>query len=144
MRGLSLSSAPPALISFFVATLLTLPYVSAQTLDNGLKIETTKPASCMRKTKNGDHIHVNYRGTLQSDGSEFDSSYGRGVPFNFVLGQGQVIKGWDLGLLDMCIGEGRTLTIPPDLAYGSRDMGKIPPNSVLSTNFLPKHCYGKR
>jgi FKBP-type peptidyl-prolyl cis-trans isomerase len=73
---------------------------------------------------------MNYRGTLQSDGTEFDSSYGK-QPFVFTLGARQVIRGWDLGLLDMCIGEGRNLTIPPDLAYGARGVGGIPPNSVL-------------
>lgn len=52
-----------------------------------------------------------YKGTLQSDGSKFDSSYDRGQPFSFVLGKHRVIKGWDQGLLDMCIGEARTLTI---------------------------------
>jgi FK506-binding protein 2 len=75
---------------------------------------------------------MNYRGTLQSDGSEFDSSYGK-TPFTFKIGSHQVITGWDKGLLDMCIGEARQLVIPPELAYGSRGVGGIPPNSVLST-----------
>jgi FK506-binding protein 2 len=77
-------------------------------------------------------IHVHYRGTLQSDGSEFDASYNRGQPLSFTVGQGQVIKGWDQGLLDMCPGEKRKLTIQPDWAYGSRGAGPIPANSVLS------------
>jgi FKBP-type peptidyl-prolyl cis-trans isomerase len=99
---------------------------------DGLDIHTTKPGPyCSRKSKNGDTLHMNYRGTLQSDGSEFDSSIGH-APFVFTLGAGQVIKGWDLGLVDMCIGEGRRLTIQPSLGYGSSDMGIIPPNSVLS------------
>jgi FK506-binding protein 2 len=75
---------------------------------------------------------VHYRGTLESDGSEFDASYNRGQPLSFVVGQGQVIKGWDQGLLDMCPGEKRKLTIQPDWAYGSRGVGPIPANSVLS------------
>jgi FK506-binding protein 2 len=77
-------------------------------------------------------IHVHYRGTLESDGSEFDASYNRGQPLSFTVGQGQVIKGWDQGLLDMCPGEKRKLTIQPDWAYGSRGAGPIPANSVLS------------
>ncbi|KAF2670757.1 hypothetical protein BT63DRAFT_477356 [Microthyrium microscopicum] len=127
MRGFISSSASLTLV--LLATLLNVSH--AQILDNGLKVETTKPASCMRKSKAGDQLKVHYRGTLQSDGSEFDSSYGRGTPFGFTLGVGQVIKGWDQGMADMCPGEGRKLTIPPALGYGSSDMGKIPPNSVL-------------
>ncbi len=64
-------------------------------------------------------------------GSEFDSSFSRNQPLSFQLGKGQVIKGWDEGLLDMCPGEKRTLTIQPEWAYGSRSMGPIPANSVL-------------
>ena len=76
---------------------------------------------------------MHYRGTLESDGSEFDASYNRGQPLGFTVGKGQVIKGWDQGLLDMCPGEKRKLTIQPDWAYGSRGAGPIPANSVLST-----------
>ena len=79
----------------------------------------------------GDKIEVHYRGTLESDGTEFDASYNRGTPLSFHVGKGQVIKGWDEGLLDMCIGEKRTLTVQPDAGYGSRAMGPIPANSVL-------------
>ncbi|KAI9768686.1 MAG: Peptidyl-prolyl cis-trans isomerase fpr2 [Geoglossum simile] len=89
-----------------------------------LKIEVTKAVECKRKTQTGDAIEVHYRGTLASDGSEFDASYKRGTPFSFRLGAGMVIKGWDQGLLDMCVGEARTLTIPSDLAYG--DQGRPP------------------
>ena len=105
--------------------------------DAGLIIETTVPVAakdCTRKTHNDDVIHVNYRGTLTT-GEEFDSSYGRGEPFVFPLGHHRVIAGWDRGLLDMCVGEHRRLTIPPELAYGLRGMGKIPPNSTLGTLF---------
>ena len=75
---------------------------------------------------------MHYRGTLASDGSEFDASYNRGSPLDFHVGKGQVIKGWDQGLLDMCPGDKRTLTIQPEYGYGSRGMGPIPANSVLS------------
>jgi FK506-binding protein 2 len=97
-----------------------------------LKTEITVPKECSRPTIAGDMIHVHYRGTLESDGSEFDASYNRGSPLSFTVGQGQVIKGWDQGLLDMCPGEKRKLTIQPDWAYGSRGAGPIPANSVLS------------
>ncbi|TDZ17824.1 FK506-binding protein 2 [Colletotrichum orbiculare MAFF 240422] len=96
-----------------------------------LKIDVTQAVECERKTKNGDKVNMHYRGTLQSTGAKFDASYDRGTPFSFKLGSGQVIKGWDQGLLDMCIGEKRTLTIPPELGYGNRGMGPIPAGSTL-------------
>jgi len=96
-----------------------------------VKIDVTNAVECERKTKKGDKIDVHYRGTLQKDGSEFDASYNRGTPLSFVVGKGAVIKGWDDGLLDMCIGEKRTLTIPPKFGYGERAMGPIPAGSTL-------------
>jgi len=77
----------------------------------------------------GQNVSVNYRGTLEN-GKEFDSSYGRS-PFNFLLGTGQVIKGWDEGVAGMKVGGKRKLIIPPDLGYGPRGIGPIPPNSTL-------------
>ncbi|KAJ9648716.1 hypothetical protein H2201_004687 [Coniosporium apollinis] len=123
--------------AFASVALISLPLVAHilpvhATDGEGLRIETTLPVGCSRRTHNGDKVSVHYRGTLQSDGSEFDASYNRGDPFSFVLGKGQVIKGWDQGLLDMCIGEERRLTIPPALGYGDRAMGsKIPAGSTL-------------
>lgn len=79
----------------------------------------------------GNTISVHYRGTL-TDGKKFDSSYDRGQPLDFTVGEGQVIKGWDEGLLGMKVGEKRKLTIAPNLAYGNRAVGGvIPPNSTL-------------
>lgn len=79
----------------------------------------------------GDNIDVHYRGTLES-GKQFDASYDRGSPLNFTVGNGQVIKGWDEGLLGMKIGEKRTLTIAPELGYGARGIGGvIPGNATL-------------
>lgn len=85
---------------------------------------------CTRKTKNGDVVSVHYTGSLE-DGKVFDSSLERGTPIKFELGSGRVIKGWDIGVQDMCIGEKRKLTISPDFGYGSRGIGPIPPNAVL-------------
>ncbi|OTA68670.1 hypothetical protein K449DRAFT_386986 [Hypoxylon sp. EC38] len=96
-----------------------------------LKIDVTLPVECDRKTQKGDNIQVHYRGTLAANGNKFDASYDRGTPFSFMLGGGQVIKGWDEGLLDMCIGEKRTLTVPPELGYGNRGVGPIPAGSTL-------------
>ncbi|KAF1841572.1 uncharacterized protein K460DRAFT_388483 [Cucurbitaria berberidis CBS 394.84] len=115
-----------------VTILLALATAAVADIINNehLKTEVITPAECVRKTKAGDKINVHYRGTL-TDGSEFDASYNRGQPLSFTVGQGQVIKGWDQGLLDMCPGEKRKLTIQPDWAYGSRGAGPIPANSVL-------------
>jgi FKBP-type peptidyl-prolyl cis-trans isomerase len=84
-----------------------------------------------REAKNGDKIAVHYTGTL-TDGSVFDSSRKRGTPFEFELGKGRVIKGWEQGLVGLKVGGRRKLTIPPELAYGDRGMPPvIPPRSVL-------------
>jgi FK506-binding protein 2 len=79
----------------------------------------------------GDNLTMHYRGTL-ADGTQFDASYDRGQPFKFQLGAGRVIKGWDEGLKDMCVGEKRKLIIPYDMAYGERGMGPIPPKATLT------------
>ena len=81
------------------------------------------------EAKLGNKISVNYTGLLVN-GTEFDSSYGRG-PFEFSLGAGMVIQGWEEGVAGMKVGGKRKLIIPPDLGYGSRSMGSIPPNSTL-------------
>lgn len=79
----------------------------------------------------GDTVSVHYKGTL-TDGKKFDASYDRGDPLKFTAGQGQVIKGWDEGLLGMKIGEKRKLTIAPGLAYGDSGIGGvIPPKATL-------------
>jgi peptidylprolyl isomerase len=78
----------------------------------------------------GKSVTVNYSGTL-TDGTKFDSSYDRNEPFVFNLGAGEVIVGWDQGVVGMKVGGKRKLVIPPSLGYGSADLGVIPPNSTL-------------
>jgi FK506-binding protein 2 len=132
-----------------IVSALALLFSSVSALDKPLDIQVDKAVECSRKTKSGkrqpaptstkvhwqccsgDKVNVHYRGTLDADGSEFDASYNRGQPLSFHVGKGQVIKGWDQGLLDMCPGEKRTLTIQPEWGYGARGMGPIPANSVL-------------
>ena len=78
----------------------------------------------------GQMVSVHYTGWL-SDGDKFDSSLDRSRPFQFPLGAGRVIKGWDEGVAGMKVGGKRQLRIPPALGYGSRGVGPIPPNATL-------------
>jgi len=79
----------------------------------------------------GQRISVHYEGKLQ-DGTVFDASRPRGQPLSFILGKGQVIKGWDLGVEGMLVGEIRRLTIPPEMGYGANGAGEvIPPDATL-------------
>ena len=73
----------------------------------------------------GQSVEVHYVGVAWSTGDEFDASYNRGTTFRFGLGQGQVIPGWDQGVQGMRVGGRRRLTIPPQLAYGSRGAGGV-------------------
>jgi FKBP-type peptidyl-prolyl cis-trans isomerase len=82
------------------------------------------------QVKAGDTVTVNYIGTLEN-GTKFDSSFDRNQPFTTQIGVGQVIKGWDEGIIGMRAGGKRKLIIPPDLGYGNQPAGSIPPNSTL-------------
>ena len=95
------------------------------------KIEILKEGTG-EEAENGKDVTVHYVGTLE-DGTQFDSSIDRGSPFSFSLGAGQVIKGWDLGVLGMKVGEKRKLIIPSEFAYGETGAGGglIPPNATL-------------
>lgn len=116
-----------------ISAATALPAPPSETLPSGLIIEhTSGPAICDRPTRKHDRVAMHYRGSLLSNGKEFDQSYKRGKPFQFVLGVHQVIDGWDQGLLDMCIGQSRKLTIPSELGYGKYGAPPdIPPNAVL-------------
>ncbi len=95
-----------------------------------LKVEVIKEGTGLGALK-GQSISVDYTGKL-TDGKVFDSSIPRGQPLSLVLGAGQVIPGWEMGLLGMKVGEERRLTIPPALAYGKNGIGGvIPPNATL-------------
>lgn len=103
--------------------------VSGMTDFESLEVETTKEGEGV-ESKDGDTLVVHYEGTL-INGSVFDSSYGRGVPFEFILGMGSVIQGWEEGMKGMKVGEERILKIPSEMGYGSFSMGTIPANSGL-------------
>lgn len=94
-----------------------------------LKIEDTKVGTG-NAVKSGDTIVIHYKGTLEN-GTQFDSSYDRGEPFETKIGVGEVIKGWDEGVVGMKVGGKRKLIIPPSLGYGDQQVGTIPPNSTL-------------
>jgi FKBP-type peptidyl-prolyl cis-trans isomerase len=100
------------------------------TTPSGLKYEILKKGKG-KTAKAGQQVSVHYTGWL-TDGTKFDSSVDRGQPFEFTLGAGNVIKGWDEGVAGMKVGEKRKLTIPPDLGYGERGAGGvIPPGATL-------------
>ncbi|XP_058015932.1 peptidyl-prolyl cis-trans isomerase FKBP2 isoform X1 [Ahaetulla prasina] len=92
--------------------------------------------NCPIKSRKGDVLHMHYTGKLE-DGTEFDSSLTRDQPFIFSLGTGQVIKGWEQGLLGMCEGEKRKLVIPSELGYGDRGA----PPKIPGTPAPTKTCW---
>jgi len=110
---------------------------SMNNIQSGIKPVTELSAEIIKQgdgqeAKNGDKVIVHYIGVLE-DGTKFDSSLDRGQPFAFSLGAGQVIQGWDLGVVGMKIGEVRMLYIPSEFGYGETGTpgGPIPPNANL-------------
>jgi len=115
-----------------LATLLLVALVAAepQLTASGLGVEyLSKPDECERLAKNGDMLEMHYTGTLE-DGKKFDSSRDRSEAFKFQIGVGQVIKGWEEGVLGMCVGEKRKLIVPPALGYGDQGAGDIIPGGA--------------
>ena len=100
-----------------------------KTTDSGLKY-VDEVVGVGESPSPGKTVIVHYTGRLE-DGTKFDSSVDRGQPFEFTIGVGQVIKGWDEGVMTMKVGGKRKLIVPPDLGYGARRVGPIPPNSTL-------------
>jgi FKBP-type peptidyl-prolyl cis-trans isomerase len=110
---------------------VTEMYGTAHKLPSGLRYVVRAPGTGTATPQLGDEVICHYAGRLL-DGTEFDSSYGRGAPFTFRVGMGAVIRGWDEAFLTMKKGEKRTLIIPHWLAYGEKGTrGKIGPRATL-------------
>uniref|UniRef100_A0AAV2KUR2 peptidylprolyl isomerase n=1 Tax=Knipowitschia caucasica TaxID=637954 RepID=A0AAV2KUR2_KNICA len=118
----------PVLLVAAVAAFVSVAAAEKKKLQIGIK---KRVDDCPVKSRKGDVLNMHYTGRLE-DGTEFDSSIPRNRPFTFTLGTGQVIKGWDQGLLGMCEGEKRKLVIPSELGYGDRGAPpKIPGGATL-------------
>jgi len=121
-----------------VIVLITLSFVSAkecqgENLPPNEKLRVgvrSRPDSCPMKAQKGDKLSMHYTGKLYSNCEKFDSSLDRNQPFEFTLEAGMVIAGWDQGLLGMCIGEKRKLTIPSNMGYGDRGAGGMIPGGA--------------
>jgi FKBP-type peptidyl-prolyl cis-trans isomerase len=116
-------------LAAFAAAVLLIIGVAMPADAQQLKVEDIKVGTGATAVA-GKTVTAHYTGTL-TDGTKFDSSKDRGRPFSFKLGGGQVIRGWDEGLVGMREGGVRKLTIPPHMGYGDRAAGRIPPNSTL-------------
>lgn len=118
-------------LCFFLAVSVSLVLANEEIRPNGLKIEhVSRPDACEKTAENGNQLTMHYTGTLEADGTKFDSSVDRNEPFKFQLGVGQVIKGWDEGIVGMCVGEKRKLTVPPELGYGDQGAGDVIPGGA--------------
>lgn len=99
----------------------------------GVEKKVLTPGDSKTFPKVGDMLTMHYTGTLTEGGKQFDSSVARGKPFQFVIGIGQVIQGWDNGVMEMSLGEKAVLEISSDYGYGARGApGAIPPNADLT------------
>jgi peptidylprolyl isomerase len=128
----SLNLSPNSSNSSSSSTSSSSSISSSASTSSSAQLKTTilKEGTGDRVVKNGDTVSINYLGTLEN-GTKFDSSYDRGQPFSTQIGVGQVIKGWDLGVVGMKVGEKKKLVIPPSLGYGAQAVSTIPANSTL-------------
>ena len=110
--------------------LIAEKWPNAVKLPSGLMYVVTKKGSAAETPAKGKNVTAHYTGTLLN-GNKFDSSVDRGIPFEFTLGTGQVIEGWDVGVDGMKVGGKRELVLPPEMAYGSMALPGIPANSTL-------------
>jgi peptidylprolyl isomerase len=136
-----LSCVPVAVAITFASAFAIIPTTASGqsvgktvTTPSGLKVTDSKTGTGA-SPRPGQICVMHYTGWLYQDGTKgkkFDSSVDRGQPFEFTIGRGQVIKGWDEGVATMKVGGKRTLVIPPELGYGARGAaGVIPPNATL-------------
>ncbi|HZT08952.1 MAG TPA: FKBP-type peptidyl-prolyl cis-trans isomerase [Chloroflexota bacterium] len=130
--GVNQTSSPaPSAAPRVASTPAVMPTIDAtpEKTDSGLRyvdeVVGTGPSPTVGQT-----VEVNYTGWLVN-GTKFDSSLDRNEPFSFVFGTGAVIAGWDEGIASMHVGGKRRLIIPPDLAYGARGNGPVPPNATI-------------
>ncbi len=152
------------IILLFINLIVSLTFIWASDIEsadlNGFKIIVTKaidPEKCKSRANPGDVLYVHYTGSIDESsqtgvkGKVFDSSLRRSDPLDFKLGAGSVIKGLEEGIANACVGEKRTLIIPPEYGYGSNGAGKIIPGGatlrfdveLVSINIRPKrrHLY---
>lgn len=123
---------PPAGNKEFLEAFKLLPESRFRTTDSGLKVAVISDGEGKALAK-GMRVKVMYTGWLEN-GKQFDTSVGKDKPFEFVLGSGQVIKGWEEGMAGIKPGERRQIVVPAKLAYGDRQVGDIPPDSTLIFN----------
>jgi FK506-binding protein 1 len=113
------------------ASMAVAPPSAGVTDLGGVKVTTIRAGDKRTFPQRGDTLTMHYVGKLRDTKQVFDSSIARGQPFQFVIGEGMVIRGWDEGILKMTLGEKAQLVIQSDYGYGARGQGKIPPNADL-------------
>lgn len=127
-EGIAVSTA--LVFTFAILFFGSLVFQSTTGSGQGGQAAVSQSDNSSSAVKAGDIVAINYTGML-TNGTKFDSSYDRGQPIKFVVGKGQVIKGFDDGVVGMRVGEKRRLTISPNNGYGSQAVGAIPANSTL-------------